>query len=108
MKAVTRFVRKWWWLILLGVAVVFAIVWQVLKGKSGTAPIDDLVVPKKTFVEKARDEVEKVHLEAEVEKAKVRAEAKSQMEQIKAIEEKGKTEPKKAREDLAAFLSANL
>lgn len=109
MKAVQRFIRKWWWLILLGLAVLFTVLWKVLSGgRGGSAPIGDLVVPKQTFVEKARDQVEKVHLEAEVEKAKVRTVAKEQMKQIEAIEEKGKTEPKKAREDLAAFLAANL
>lgn len=110
MKPVVRFVRKWWWLLLLGIAIVATVLFKVLTGRKGSnVPITEIDIdPPKTLVDKARDKVEKVHLEGEIEKAKVRTVAEEKIKQIEAIEEKGKTEPKKAREDLAAFLAANL
>ena len=110
MKAALRFVRKWWWVVLAGLAALLTIVGKVLsrpKSAPEPGPIETSQ-PKKTLVEKARDQVEKVHLEGEVEKAKIQTVAKSQMNEIKAIEEVGKTDPKKAREQLADFLASNL
>lgn len=87
---------------------MLAISFKLLKGGGGSAPIGDLTIPSKTFVERARSEVEKVHLEGEVEKAKVRTVAEVQIKEIETIEKKGKEDPAQARKDLAAFLAANL
>lgn len=109
MKSIGRFCRKYGWMILLGVGVVLAVLWNILRGRGGQARIDDVIVsPKPTFVEKARKEVEKVHLEAEVEKAKVQAISQTQVNKIEEIEEKAKEDPKQARKELAAFLAKSL
>jgi len=105
MKNVMRFIRKWWWLVILGLAMAGWIIWKVFGPRMpGAAPPTQL--PK--FIDLARAEVERVHLEGEVEKAKVRTEATGQVKQIEAIEEKGKTDPATARKELASFLAANL
>lgn len=104
---VTRFVRKWWWLILAVGGVALWVLWKIFQPRRPDAPAPALTKPPK-LIEMARAEVERVHLEGEVEKAKVRAEAKAQVQQIEAIEEKGKTDPAAARKDLAAFLATNL
>jgi hypothetical protein len=106
MKKVERFIRKWWWVLLLGLGVVLTILWKLL-GPRGEPPPDDSVIPP-TFVDRARDQVERVHLEGDVEKARVRATSDVQRKAIDSIEEKGKDDPKGARKDIAAFLSANL
>lgn len=109
MKAAIRFVRKWWWLALMLLAIIFSVLWKLLTGKRGSAePITQGLEPSPTLVEKARDQIEKVHLEGEVEKAKTRTVAEEQIKRIEAIEEKGKTHPKVARKELAEFLAANL
>jgi len=109
MKSVLRFVRKWWWAALVVLAIIFTVLWKLLTGKRGGAEsIATTFDPPKTLVDKARDQVEKVHLEGEVEKAKTKTVAQEQIKQIEAIEAKGKTEPKVARKELADFLAANL
>jgi hypothetical protein len=104
MKNVLRIVRKWWWVIILALGTVGWILWKVFGPRDSGAA---LPAPPK-FLDMARAEVERVHLEGEVEKAKVRTEATGQMKQIEAIEEKGKKDPAAARRDLADFLSQNL
>lgn len=105
MKKIERFIRRYWWVIILGAGIVFSIVWKIF-GPRGT-PVDDSVSAP-TFVEKARDKIERVHLEGEVEKAKIRATADAEKKVIEAIEKKGETDPKGAREDIAAWIAANL
>jgi hypothetical protein len=105
MKAAKRFLRKWWYLILLGAGAVLWFAWKLFGPRAPDAP--EPVEPPK-FLEMARTEVERVHLEAEVEKVKVRTVADIQRKEIEAIEEKGKDDPAAAREELAAFLAANL
>lgn len=100
-----RFVRKWWWLILLAGGVVLYVAWKVFGPRE---PANAPLKPPPKFIEMARAEVEKVHLEGEVEKAKIRTRADVQREQIAAIEEKGKKDPAAARKELADFLAANL
>ena len=107
MAKVRRFIRRWWWAFLAAAGVVFVIVWKLLGPKNGPKPLEGPLKPP-TFVERARDKVERVHLEAEVEKAKIRAEAGAQKEVIAKIEERGKTDPAGARKDIAAWLAGNL
>ena len=106
MTKAKRFVRKWWYLILLGLGATAWVLWQVFKPRAPGAAVLEPEPPK--FLEMARVEVERVHLEGEVEKAKVRTVAKIQSKQIDEIEEKGKDDPAAARAELAAFLAANL
>ena len=107
MKKVQRFIRRWWWAFLLAAGFIASILWKLLGPKDGSDPADGLPKPP-TFLDRARDEVERVHLEAEVEKAKVRAQADAQKEVIAKIEEKGKTDPAGARKDIADWLAGNL
>jgi hypothetical protein len=102
---VKRFVRQWWWLFLLGAGVVLYVAWKVFGPRE---PVNGPPKPPPKFIDMARTEVEKVHLEGEVEKAKIRTRAEGQREQIAAIEEKGKKDPAAARRELAAFLASNL
>lgn len=105
MTKVKRFARRWWWAFLLAAAVVGFVLWKIL----GPRPADpELAVEPPKFLEMARKEVERVHLEGEVEKAKVRATADSQREAIADIEETAKDDPAEARKELAAFLAQNL
>lgn len=105
MKKVERFVRRYWWILILAAGFVFSILWKILGPKD--APLDDEVkVP--TFVERARDKIERVHLEGDVDKAKIRAVADEDQKVIAAIEKKGETDPKGAREDIAKWLASNL
>lgn len=100
-----RFIRKWWWLILLGSGIALYVAWKVFGPRD---PVSAPLKPPPKFIELARTEVEKVHLEGEVEKAKIRTRADVQREQIAAIEEKGKKDPAAARMELADFLAKNL
>lgn len=106
MKKVKRFIRRWWWAFLAVAGIVFAVLWKILGPKEKFSVQGPLKPP--TFVERARDKVERVHLEGEVEKAKVRATADVQRETIEEIEKKGKTNPAEARKDMAAWLAKNL
>lgn len=105
MKVAWRFVRRWWWAILLATGVVAAVLWKVFGPRM---PDADVAMPHPKFIDLARDKVERVHLEGEIEKAKIRTEADGKRKQIEAIEEKGKTDPAAARKQLAEFLAANL
>lgn len=83
------------------------ILWRAFGPRGQSFASGSLVKPP-TFVDRARDEVERVHLEAEVEKATVRAEAAGKLDDLKVIEAKANTDPKQARKELAEFLAANL
>lgn len=100
-----RFIRKWWWLFLVGIGLIFVVAWRLLKP---TNMQEDEMPEVPQFLEMAREKVEKVHLEGEVQKAKVRATAEAQVEEIKRIEEKGKEDPVQARKDLANLLARTL
>ena len=104
MNAVGRFIRKWWWVFLIAAVTVAFVVWRILRPTSN--PTDPLVPPK--FLDRAHDEVERIHLEGEVEKARVRATADAQRAELDRIEEQGKEDPQAAREALSGWLNANL
>lgn len=67
----------------------------------------DVEVPPK-LIDKARSQVERIHLEGEVEKARVRATADAHRSELDRIEEQGKEDPVAAREALSTWLNANL
>ncbi len=106
MAKAKRFVRRWWHLIVLGLGITGWVLWRMFKPRAPGVVELEPEPPK--FLEMARVEVERVHLEAEVEKVKVRTIAEVELKQIDAIEEKGKDDPAAARAELAAFLAANL
>jgi hypothetical protein len=107
MKKIKRFIRKFWWVLVVGAAIIFAVLWKLLGPKAPDPELESALKPP-TFLDRARDNVDRVHLEGEVEKARVRAEADSDKRIIDAIEEMGKENPKVARRDIAIWLNANL
>ena len=106
MKVVWRWLRTWWWTILIGVLVVGGLAVAILMPR-GKNEDDGVELPPK-FLDKARDQVERIHLEGEVEKARVRATAEAQSAELDRIEEQGKENPVAAREALSGWLNTNL
>jgi hypothetical protein len=104
-QAAWRFIRRWWWALALGAGVVGVALWRVFGPR---APDAQPVTVSPKLIERAREQVERVHLEGEVEKARIRTQAEDTNKQLDVIEAKGKTDPKAAREALAAFLASNL
>lgn len=104
MKAAGRFIRKWWWTFLIGALVVGFFAWRILRPTSNPT----LAPPPPKLLDKAREEVERIHLEGEIEKVRVRATADAQRAELDRIEEQGEEDPKAAREALSDFLNANL
>jgi len=64
--------------------------------------------PQKTYKDRAKDEVERVRLEGEVARARVRAKALAQKVQLDEIEVVGTKDPVEARRQLASWLQNNL
>lgn len=107
-----RFVKKWWWLFLALLGAVAVVMWRIL-GASDAYPRPDggdpdRPPPRPRLKERAQQEVERVRLEAEVEKTKVVMKSEAQLAEVKAIEDVGKTDPKEGRRRLAEFLAKNL
>lgn len=65
-------------------------------------------LPPKTFKARAVEEVERVRLEGEVDKARVKATATVHNEQLDDIEVVGREDPAEARRQLAFWLTSNL
>lgn len=105
-KKLSRFVRRWWWAF-VGVAMgIFVLVWRLMairQPSSGQLPAQ---LP--TIADRARQEVERVRLEGEVEKARVVASADAQRVELDQIEEVAKENPREARRQLSTWLSRNL
>jgi len=92
---------------LASAAIVGVVLWRIFAPRRPDAPVPEVMKPTK-FVDLARDKVERVHLEAEVEKVRIRTQAEEANKQLDVIEEKGKADPKAARKDLADFLASGL
>jgi len=108
MRKVWRFIRRWWWAFLFALAtVLWVIITIILRGGRKTNP-DPTIPPKPTFREIADNQIERIKLEGDVEKARVVARADAQRERIDEIEAKGKEDPKAARAELAEWLRNNL
>jgi len=101
---VWRFLRQWWWLFLLGALIVAGVLWAILanRGPNGEPP------PPLPFLDVAKNEVEKVRLEGEVEKARIAATADAQRSELDRIEAVGENNPVEARRQVADWLAANL
>lgn len=109
MRHIWRFVLRWWWAFLAGLATVVGIVLGgfVACSRRNTT-IHPTTPPTLTFKERAEQQVEHIRLEGEVEKARVTARADVYSEQLDQIEETGKDDPAEARRQLARFLAQNL
>lgn len=107
MIKVWRWLKRWWWTIVVGAATVAGFVFWLLlpKPKRDSTPGQP---PPKTFKERAQEQVERVQLEGEIEKARVAAKAEAQNEQLDNIEVIGQEDPAEARRQLASWLTQNL
>lgn len=108
MYKIVRFFRRWWWAFLLGAAIVLSVLWKLMGLRSSVENVDEGPLKPPSFSDRARNEVEKVRLEGEIEKARVKVRADEQKKVIDNIEEKGKVNPAKAREEIAEWLASNL
>lgn len=102
MTKVWRFIRRWWWVFVAVAAGLFLVAWRLMAKPGGS---DQPVPPQvPTLAERARQEVERVRLEGEVEKARAKAAADAQRAEIARIEELGESQPAEARRQLADWL----
>lgn len=101
---VWRWLKQWWWTILLGVATVLGALSWLLMPRSRNEPEKELPKP---FREKAKKEIDRVRLEGEMEKVKVRKVADSHKRQLAGIEKVGEEDPARARQLLAAWMNRN-
>jgi hypothetical protein len=106
-KLVWRFIKRWWWTFLVGAAAIAGVLVLILIPRD-QRPRAGGETPKRTFKDKAKEEVERVRLEGEVEKARITATADVHREEIDRIEEIGQTDPAEGRRQLAAWLASNL
>lgn len=104
MAKVKRFIRQWWWVFVAAAAAVFAILWAILSNTGGEPDPD----PKSSYKDKAQNEVEKVRLEGEIEKARITATADAERGQLDEIEAVGENDPAEGRRQMADWLAANL
>jgi hypothetical protein len=108
MKKVWRFIRRWWWAFLMGLAaVVGAIAAILLRPKPDPEQVPG-TVPPKTFKERAAEQVERVKLEGEIEKARVETRAEARNDELDEIEQIGENDPAEGRRRLASWLQNNL
>lgn len=107
MAKVWRWLRTWWWTLVLGAVILGSILWAILRPRR---PKGDPAAPSPgpDIVQRALEHVDRVRLEGEVEKARVVARAEAQQEELDKIEALGEAEPAEARRQVAAWLAANL
>ena len=104
-----RWLRRWWWAFVAGAAAVVGIALGAMAAsRRGNPPANPGTPPQRPLRERARDEVERVHLEGEVEKARIQATAEAQHQELDVIEETGRADPVEARRQLASWLQRNL
>ena len=112
MNAAWRAIRGAWWLVvglagaLLGALAIF-VFWRP-GGRSEAITWRPGEKRPETLRERARKEVERVRLEGELEKARVKTDAGSHRVALYQIEQTGKDDPERARQDLAKWLQENL
>lgn len=109
MADVWRKIRQYWWIALALVGTALAVIFRMTTNAEQTSAGPGPTAPKPpTFAEHAQQQVERVRLEGEVDKARITATADAHHAEIDRIEETGKTDPKEARRQLAGFLARNL
>lgn len=111
MDRVWRALRLSWWLVVgVGAAAVgllaVLVFWR--QGRREAITWRPGMQVKKPLRERAQEEVERVRLEGELEKAKAKAYAQTQRAELRRIENRGKEDPKVARQHLARWLQDNL
>ncbi len=101
-----RFVRTYWWVFVAAASGILLFAWRLMasRGPGVLVPVD----PPVTFTDRAREQVERVRLEGEVEKAKVNVTADVAKAELERIEEVGKIDPRAARRQLSSFLNGRL
>jgi len=105
---VWRFIRRWWWAFLAGLAAVLGGVAAILlRPKPKPEPLHGQL-PQPTFKERAQDQVERVRLEGEIERARITERAETRREELDEIETIGKNDPAEGRRQLARWLQGNL
>lgn len=87
----------------MGVVSVFGFLFWLLLPKPKNE--DEKVEKPLTFKEKAKDQIEHIRLEGEVEKARAKVTAELQNEQLDKIEACGRYDPVEARRQLAAWMA---
>lgn len=108
MKKVWRFIKKWWWLFLMGLAsIAGAVAAVLLRPKPDPVPAPG-TPPNRTFKERAAEQVERVRLEGEIEKARVQTRAEVENDELDEIERIGENDPAEGRRQLARWLQGNL
>ena len=108
-KKVWRFIRRWWWALLMVLAAIAgAVAAALLRPKETNIESSPGHLPQKTFKDRAREQVERVRLEGEIERARVQAKAQAQQEQLDEIEQIGENDPVEGRRRLASFLQSTL
>lgn len=106
-----RVLRQAWWLVVgLGAAVLGLLAVLVFwRPKSQEDPFDGFSPPPpKPLRERAREEVERVRLEGELEKAQKRAYTQVHRAELIRIKRQSDSDPVRARRELAAWLQRNL
>lgn len=112
MDKVWRFLRQAWWLVVGLLAAVMGVgallVFRRSEGRSEATTLRPGQNTPKPLRERAREEVERVRLEGELEKAQKRVTAQAQQAELHRIEQEAKEDPAAARRNLAAWLRENL
>jgi hypothetical protein len=100
-----RWIRERWWiaasLVVAVLALVAGVIFKLMKPSTQT---DESPGPMEPMLDTARERVERVRLEGEVERARVTATADAERHEIDRIEEVGKTDPMEGRRRMAEWL----
>lgn len=96
MKRVWIFLKKWWWVFILGIAVVLFFALRINTQDDDGEELDN-------FVNKVRKNIDKVNDEADIEKAKIKAKADADREELERI--KAMDDEKERRKRLAELLT---
>lgn len=107
-KRAWRFLRKYWWVFLSVLAAVAGVVIAILSRDRTTTPPGLIKPTPKTFKERAQEQVERIQLEGEIERARIQTKAESENADLDEIERIGNDDPVEGRKRLAEWLRANL
>lgn len=112
MEKVWRVLRQAWWLVVGVVAAALGVVALVVFRRPEEHAGADMQYPEqrtdKPLRERAREEVERVRLEGEMEKAEKAAVMQVQRAQLRQIKQTAQKNPVAARQQLADWLRKNL
>jgi hypothetical protein len=103
-----RFLRKFWWALVLGAGLLFSVLWWLFDRRATGSSGSVTSLPKPTFSERAKTELDRVRFEGELEKAKVKAEADAHIAELETIEKLAEDNPSEGRRQLSNWLRDNL